>query len=580
MNGIGVCVRFDYFSGLEYTPTPMKKILLLLAGIACNLTGIAQSWNFGSSVGGRSNVDAATSMARDAAGNYYVTGEFEASALFGSSVITATGFADQFVSKFNAAGVHQWTRTMGGQNNIMETGGVAVDGAGNVYVTGSYFFNVVLNGVTYNANGGNDAFLAKYNTNGDFQWAQTISSAGTEKTTTIAALGNDIYLSGVCNQPLTYGSVSFASTSGGEDAFLMKLDTAGNAAWGTIVGGPNDDRGVCLSLSNNIVYWAGYFRGAANFNGTSISSATAGNDDLFIVRMNPSGTQQWVKRYGGNFREVLNGISQDTAGNPIGTGFFYGTVNFGVASLTEAYGSQPPAGNGDAFILKMNAADGSAQWVRHIRSSGNFNEVGMAASTDIGGSTYITGNFGQSNTTFGSNTGQTGTSLTATNGKDAFIAKYGAQGDLRWVIKTGGAGNETGNAILWDANGYVNIAGNFTGNLALGTNINLNAVPTRASLYLARYDGLTVGLGETTNNTLQFSIMPNPATDFVRISSPTGKGIDKISVYAIDGSLIMSEGFPFATPEMQLNVSDLAAGTYFIHVWSGAETGVRKIQVQ
>jgi hypothetical protein len=74
--------------------------------------------------------------------------------------------------------------------------------------------------------------------------------------------------------------------------------------------------------------------------------------------------------------------------------------------------------------------------------------------------------------------------------------------------------------------------------------------------------------------------MPNPATDFVRISSPTGKGIDKISVYAIDGSLIMSEGFPFATPEMQLNVSDLAAGTYFIHVWSGAETGVRKIQVQ
>lgn len=558
----------------------MKKILLLLAGIAMTGNLIAQSWNFGSSVGGRSNVDAVTSMARDAAGNYYVTGEYEGSAQFGSSVLTATGFADQFVSKFDAAGVHQWTRTMGGQNNIMETGGVAVDAAGSVYVTGSYFFNVVIGGTTYTANGGNDAFLAKYDTDGNLQWVQTISAPGTEKTTVLSALGNDIFLSGVCNQPLTYGNVSFTSLSGGEDAFLMKLDTSGNAVWGTLVGGPNDDRGVSLSLSNNIVYWAGYFRGTANFNGTSITSATAGNDDLFVVRMDQSGTQQWVKRYGGNFREVVNGISQDTAGNAIATGFFYGTVNFGVATLTEAYGSQPPAGNGDAFVLKMNASDGSAQWVRHIRSSGNFNEVGMAASTDIGGSTYVTGNFGTSNTTFGSNANQTGTSLTATNGKDAFIAKYGAQGDVRWVIKTGGAGNETGNAILWDNNGFVSIAGNFTGNLSLGSTINLNAIPTRASLYLARYDGLTVGVGETAKAGIEFSVMPNPATEFVRIISPESKGIDKVMIYSIDGSLLLSEAFPLSTPELQLNVADLAPGTYFIHVWSGTETGIRKIQVQ
>ncbi|MBK9318076.1 MAG: hypothetical protein IPM91_04070 [Bacteroidetes bacterium] len=103
-------------------------------------------------------------------------------------------------------------------------------------------------------------------------------------------------------------------------------------------------------------------------------------------------------------------------------------------TIVEAYGMQP-AGNGDAFIIKLNSADGTCQWVRQIKCiNGDNNELSAAISTDPGGSAYITGSF-SGTTVFSTNTSQTGSSLSATNGKDAFVAKYGQTGTLLWVQK-------------------------------------------------------------------------------------------------------------------------------------------------
>ncbi|MFM9007826.1 MAG: T9SS type A sorting domain-containing protein, partial [Bacteroidota bacterium] len=302
--------------------------------------------------------------------------------------------------------------------------------------------------------------------------------------------------------------------------------------------------------------------------------------DMVIMKFDQGGNQQWSKDYGGTYREAIFGVSQDALGNPHCTGIFYGTVNFGIQTIVEAdYSTQNPAGNGDAFVMKLSAADGSCIWVRHIRGSVNNNEVGQAISTDPGFSSYVTGTINGSGAQFaifGSNANQTGTNINPTNGNDCFVAKYDINGTLLWVIKTGGSNSERGQSILWDATGYVNVAGNFSGQITLGANT-LTA-PSQAAVFVARYNGLTTGIG-TIENDPSLVVFPNPARDFIRLSSEE-RLIDGVEIYNLNGALIIQERFPFGSNSLELNVGNLSQGQYLLHVISGEKRSIQQIQVR
>ena len=558
----------------------MKKILLVLAGITMVIAANAQNWNYAVALGGRSSVDGLTGIARDANGNMYITGEFEGTRPFGSGTMTAVGFSDLFLAKYSAAGVYQWSIQIGGTNNVMEAGGVAVDNAGNVYITGNFSFNANFSGNTLSANGSNDAFLAKYDASGNYKWVRALSSPGFEKTTAIQSDGTGMYITGAYTQAMTVNSVSFAAPTGNlEDAFLLKTDTSGTAVWGLKAGGSYDDRGTCLSVSANTIFWGGYFRGLnANFNGTMLSSGNVGYNDMFIVKLNSSGVQQWAKKFGGVYAETMNGVSQNIWGDAVCIGNFYGTVVFGTGmQLVEAYGSQPPAGNGDACVFKISGVDGTCQWVRQIRSNVNFNEVASGVSTDPGGSAYVTGTYNDVPTIFGATATQTGTSLTGVNGTDAYLAKYNLSGGLVWVIGIGGQSNDRGKSVLWDVNGFCNLACNFGGTITLGSNV-VTSSPGAVSSFIARYDGLTAGINDF-NSGFEFGVFPNPVSDFITITSDVTLPLDKIEIYSVMGAVVMNESFPVQTTEVKMNISDLTPGIYFVHVMSGDQTGIRKIKV-
>jgi hypothetical protein len=557
----------------------MKKSLLTLAGVMCALAIQAQSWVQANSMGGRNNIDGTAAIARDGSGNMYVTGDFEGAVPFGGGGIAAQGFVDQFLSKYDAAGSHLWTIQIGSVNNVMSAGGVTTDAAGNVYLAGNFQFFLVINGVTYTAQGTEDAFLAKYSPNGVFQWVKIFTGNGRQKIVALTSFGTSLYLSGVYNQEMIYGTLSLPTATGAEDAFLIKTDSAGNTMWHSRFGGTSDDRGTSISVSQNTVYWAGFYRGTVNFNGTNLSSGTTAHDDMVILKFDQLGNQLWAKDYGGNYREAIFGVSQDAAGNPHCTGIFYGTVNFGIQTIVEAdYSSQNPAGNGDAFVMKLNASDGSCIWVRHIRGSVDNNEVGQAISTDPGYSSYVTGTINGSGSQFaifGSNANQTGTNINPTNGNDCFVAKYDINGTLLWVIKTGGSNSERGQSILWDATGYLNVAGNFSGQITLGANT-LSA-PSQAAVFVARYNGLTTGIG-TIEADPSLVLFPNPASDFIRLSSEE-RLIDGIEIYNLNGSLVMQERFPFGNHSLELNIANLTQGQYLIHVISGEKRSIQQFQV-
>jgi len=544
------------------------------------LNSTAQTWSWASAAGGRSGIDGATGIDRDAAGNTYVCGSFEGTRNFGGTAYTAVGLSDYFFSKFNSAGIHQWTVQLNGSGtNVLEAGGIAVDANGNIFISGNFSFNVILGGNTYfNPSGSYDGFIAKYSPSGIFISSSHLSGPGSERISAIETFGTDVYISGSYSQAFSFGTISLSAPAASyDDAFLIKMDNAGVGVWGVKGGGGNDDRALALSVSSNTIYWAGYFSSTANFGGTNLTAIGSGSD-MFLVKLNSSGIQQWAMRYGGNFGQQFNGVSQDPWGNAICTGNFYGTASFGTGfTITEAFG-MAPAGNGDAFIAKFNESNGSCSWLRQIKCiNGDNNEVSTAISTDPGGSSYITGAFNL-NTSFSTNTSQTGTVLTTTGGKDAFIAKYSPTGTLLWVQKIGGVSNDQGMAVMWDANGYCNIAGNFGGTITLGTTPAITASPGAVSMFIARYDGLTTGINTIENN-LDFEVFPNPVIDVLNIHTAVESPIQQVEIFNINGVKVYEENNSSRTNELQIRVTDLTPGNYFLHVYSGSFQGIKKIQV-
>jgi len=564
----------------------MKNLILLIAGLLSASLVNAQSWSWATSMAGRSAADGATAMDRDAAGNVYVIGDFEGSKLIGNNVYTAVGLADAFLCKYDASGAHQWTvqinGTIGSATNIIEAGAVTVDATGNIYVAGNFSADVVFAGTPFYSNFTSDAFIAKYSPSGTLIWARHLTGAGDEKLNTMKCLGTDIYLGGQITQAANCASISFqAPPSNFYDAIILKIDSAGNGVWGLNVGGNGQDLTHSLSVSPTAIYWAGSFTGTANFLGTT-ATATGAAPDMFVLRLNGAGQYQWVKRIGSNYSEQMNGITQDNAGNPVCTGIFYGDVTFATGIiLREAHGPQTQAGNGDAFVCKLSEVDGTCLWARHIRCvNGDNNEFGSAITNDPGGSSYVTGAF-NGNTRFSSTgtTAQTGTDLLATAGKDAFIAKYDANGNLLWVTKAGGTGNDIGKSIAWEPNGICVVSGNFSNAMTVGSTT-LNATAGLSSVFIAKYDGLTAGVNETSGSFL-LDVFPNPVHEVINVQCDLQNPIDKAGIYSLTGSLVRELEIPAgqAPTKMRFDIGQLVPGVYLLQVQSGTAKASKKITV-
>jgi len=564
----------------------MKKLLLAVAGIMVACTVSAQSWNWAVSGGGRSNTEGYTSIATDNAGNAYLCGDFEGTKSFGTTTLTAAGFgADGFIAKYNNSGVFQWAIQISGTGltNFIEAAGITVDLAGNVYACMNFSSTIIIGGNTYTNNAGNfDGMLLKCTSAGNIVWGLQIGGNGNERITQLSHYNGGLYLCGSHNSSFSVGSVTIAGPSSGnlDDAFLVKCDTTGNPLWAKNGGSTFDDRALAVNAGPGGIYFGGYFTGSANFGGTTLVSGSVqgqAQPDWFVVKLTESGTQLWAKDFGGSYGEQLTGISQTPFGSVYCIGNFYGTSSFGTGITLTEFSPGGPAGNGDVFVCLIDALNGNCSWARHIRCvNANNNETGNSISCDYGGSAYITGAF-NANTTFANTATQTGTTLTATSGKDSYVAKYGITGNLLWVVKIGGSGNDVGKSIVWNPNGYCTTAGNFSSTITIAPGITITSATTSSSYYIANYNGLTASTEELSKD--EYNMYPNPTSGMLNISMRDKQLIDRIEVYSITGKLVLTETIGFSSDEMKLNLQSLETGTYLIRLVTANGTGVEKIQV-
>lgn len=186
----------------------------------------------------------------------------------GDLAATNAGANDVYVALYDTNGNPQWTKQIG-STGIDNAYGVAMDPSDNVYVTGDAGESI--DGQTFSG-GFSDAFVAKFDSSGTFQWARLLGDTGADTAQDIAvdAAGNS-YIVG-----WTDGDIG-GSNLGLTDTFLAKYDTNGNLKWTHQLGTGNRDEAEGIALWNNHIY----------ITGTAFSSFAGqfqGGRDLFVIR--------------------------------------------------------------------------------------------------------------------------------------------------------------------------------------------------------------------------------------------------------------------------------------------------------
>ncbi len=323
-----------------------------------------------------------------------------------------------------------------GGNDNEASRGVAVDGSGNIYMTGfTYSLNLaVTSGAFQTANHGGtafgdiggDVFVAKYTPAGVLSYVTYLGGSGDDAGAALAvdSAGN-VYVTGFTtsvNFPTVKGS--FQTTFGGQgpstifqnygDAFVAKLNPTGSALiYSTYLGGSNDEQGAAIAVDSAGNAYVGGATLSANFPTASayqstfhggggspaFSSASTAPfmqfGDGFLAKLNPGGTALLFSTYfGGTLDDAVTALALDGSGNVYIGGSTvsanFPTLNpyqskFGGAASANA---QPVITAGDGFVAKFNSS-GALQYSTYL--GGSSDDAVMGIAVDSTGAAYVTG---------------------------------------------------------------------------------------------------------------------------------------------------------------------------------------------
>ena len=315
--------------------------------------------------------------------------------LIGTTSSFGAGGDDIYIAKYDTAGKQKWNTTWGRSDHEWSQA-ADVDSNGNIYVVGRCNRTGVDLG---------DLILLKFSSSGVLIWERPITWAGEETWFSIAIDKFDqIYLGGKTD---SYGAGSF-------DAVLAKYDTSGNNPWIYTTGDINYESFVATAVdSSGYVYMVGV-----------TNSSGAGGFDVFLEKSDSAGYYLWNTTWGGAQDDTPQGIAVDNTGNIYISGF---TDNFG----TTGY---------DMFMVKYDDG-GNYIWNATWSPSGEDLSYDIMVGND--GGLYLIGE----------------TSSVGNGGADLSILKFNSSGNLEWTETWGGNADEWGRGIDQDSMGNIYISG-------------------------------------------------------------------------------------------------------------------------
>lgn len=558
--------------------TKIKQILMGFLILICAKSElIAQNANlvWAKKVGG-TNYDIGNSIILDSLGNIYVTGSFKGTVDFdpnsGVSNLTSSGSQDGFVAKYDNLGNYVWAFKIGMSvsPDYDEGKSITIDNLGNIYVAGLVSGTADFDPSTNVANlllPGGGAYIAKYDTAGNYAWAIATPAARYINSDN----DGNIYATGNFNNTADFNPSSNTAnltSSGGSDIALAKYSSNGNYIWAFKIGGTNNDyvNDIALDSLDNI-YITGYYNGTVDFDPSTntLNLVSNGGADIFVSKFDSSANLSFATSYGSSGDDAGYGLTVDRNNNIYFTGMFYLTVDFdpgnGVANITSN-------GNADIFIAKIDSV-GNYAWANNISGNG-FLEIGYSITTDFANNVYLTGMF-DGTTDFDPSTGTA--SIIAKGNGDIFIAKYDTAGNYVWAKGIGNTNEDRGFGIAVDQFKNVYTTGFFTNTCDFDPSSNTFNLTTSGSFY----DVFLLKMSQDTiltnvkkvNLKNSLSVFPNPTSDFFYIEFNSLKPNSyKLSLINVAGELIYEEKINLNADLFykQIDVKNLSQGIYLIQL--------------
>lgn len=275
-----------------------------------------------------------------------------------------------------------------------------------------------------------DAWVVKLNSLGTIQWQKVIGGS------TGCDFANAIL-------PTADGGYIFAghtdshdgdvsSTAGERDVWIVKLNSNGVIQWQKTIGGAKNDYVYSLQSTND----GGYVLGGYSFSNDGAITGNHGDADALIIKLNNNGNVEWQKSLGGSNEDIARSVQP----TPDGGYIVAGSTKSSNGDVTSNHG------DADAWIVKLSSS-GGIQWQKAL---GGISE-------DIARSIQLTADGGYilAGSTF-SNNGDVNTNH---GGQDAWVVKLNSSGAIQWQKPFGGTFNEFINSIQLTADGNYIVAG-------------------------------------------------------------------------------------------------------------------------
>jgi len=406
---IGNIYATGFFSGIaDFDPGPETHNLTSYGGADIFISKNDTFGNFiwAKQLGG-TDYEVGISVVLDNSGNIYITGNFSGTVDFDPGTntynLSAMGTRDCFVTKLDPSGNFVWAKQFGGTDSYVTGSSLAIDSSGYVYSIGEYSNTVdfdpgigVQNLISF---GGNDIFISKLDSAGNFIWAKGIGSSDTDRGVDLKVddSGSDIYCTGEFRGTVDFNpgnGIYNLTSSGSRDIFLLNLSSSGEFDWANKIGDSGADRGhdIAIDNTNNFIYLTGEYSGSPDFNPGPESYVlnSAGGQDCFVTKFNDLGNFVWARSMGGAAEEEPgNSIQLDSNNDVIVTGWFWGISDFDPGVNTFILTS---LGQSDVFIAKLDS-DGDFSWAKNLGGNGEVYASSWSSALDTSDNIYTTGIF-------------------------------------------------------------------------------------------------------------------------------------------------------------------------------------------
>lgn len=355
---------------------------------------------------------------------------------------------------------------------------VVVDALGNNYILGFYSGTFDLDPgpgvVSVSTVGSSDVYLVKLDANGNFVWGKSYGSTGADEGTTLSIDDQGmLYATGFFLTQIDFSSGAGTMTLnsfGDFDAFLLKIDTAGNEQWAKQFGGfmgIDEGRSVVVDDSSN-VYLTGLFTGSADFdpsNNMFVLNAAGGSAfEGYVVKLDLNGNLVWAKQLGGTNSDVARSISINSNGDLFVAGTYRGTADLDPGSSAANFTSN---GSDDIFIVKLDR-NGNFGWAKSI--GGSSADLANGISVDSLSNVIVIGQF-LGNVDFDPGAGNS--SLQTVGFYDTFILKLDSAGNFTWAKRLNSTSNVNSRYVKTDNANNIYITGGFTGTLDMNPDTNI-----------------------------------------------------------------------------------------------------------